>query len=296
MPSSGRSGQKPRITLLTPRQVQERLHQCQLVEVASLRRRQALVIAGAFRLDPCLLEGGDRYYPHYSNPEDARLQPLPKLRKTLARFGLQADKPVILYGAGWAFPMGVARVAWALLAAGMEEVAWLDGGLPAWLQAGLPLGPQSQPEAASDFGKARDCWNQFIATEPPADGLLVDLRARSEFCGKRSDRYPFFSSWGHIPGATWGHNWTRLLEPNRHRLKALESIGQHWEGLGIRPDRSLVFYCGTGWRSSLACSVAHMLKFPEVRNYDGGIYDWVSRGGLTVSPTTGAQIRPPKPL
>jgi len=296
MSSVGRSGQSSRIRLLTALEVQARLHQCPLIEVASLRRRERLVIPGAFRLDPCQLEGVERYYPHYNKPEDARLQPLPQLRKTLAQCGLQAHRPVILYGAGWAFPMGVARVAWALLAAGMRDIAWLDGGLPAWLEAGLPLGPQRQPETVVDFGQLPDNWEEFIVTAPAGDSLLVDLRAHSEFCGERVDRYPFFRSRGHIPGALWGRNWTHLLEPGGHRLKSLETIRRDWESLGIGPDRPVVFYCGTGWRSSLACSVAHLLNFSDVRNYDGGIYDWVSRGGVTVVPSTGAQMRPPKPL
>ena len=118
-----------------------------------------------------------------------------------------------------------------------------------------------------------------VGSQPPTISKAnpVDVRSRAEWSGQRQDRYTFFRSCGHLPGALWLGDWTELVTPQR-RLRDRQELRRAWERLGLTPDLDLVFYCGTGWRSSLACCVALWLGYPRVRNYDGGVYDWVSRG------------------
>lgn len=265
----------------------------QWIEVASARRNAPLGYPGAWRLDPSSLEGVATYFPHYHSAGDARLLEPQLLRQRLGQLGISAQSPVRLYGAGWNFPVGTARVAWALLAAGVEDVDCLDGGI-----AGLSgLGPLRSAPASLPFGCYRDCWWKKVARAEDClrPGVtLVDIRSYPEYSGQKSDTYPFFRSTGHLPGALWGGNWTSMLGPDRRRFLALETVRKRWQRRGISADCDLIFYCGTGWRSSLACWLARRLGFPRVRNYDGGVYDWLESGGALER--TGAQIRPPKPL
>ena len=60
---------------------------------------------------------------------------------------------------GVADPIVAARLIWALALAGVEDVAWLDGGLSAWHALGLPTVPALVPPTpAADFLEGRcDC-------------------------------------------------------------------------------------------------------------------------------------------
>ena len=45
---------------------------------------------------------------------------------------------------------------------------------------------------------------------------------------------------------------------------------------GIRPDRQTIFYCGTGWRASLAFFYAWLMGWERIAVYDGGWLEWSS--------------------
>jgi thiosulfate/3-mercaptopyruvate sulfurtransferase len=256
-----------------------------LLEVSSGRNKQG--IPGAIQIHPCYVESGwsrAHYFPRYHCASDARLLPLLKLRQALGQLGLCHRDPVLVYGVGSLHPMGLARVTWAMLAAGMENVTWLNGGLVAWLAAGGRLAPHRAVAAAVDFGDPPDVYGQRVTHQlDGGSGTLVDLRSRAEYLGTKCDRYSFFHSCGHVPGAIWGGDWTRLVEGRCRSLKPLAWVGQDWRRRGISPDSEVIFYCGTGWRSSLACLMARRLGYAGVRNYDGGIFAG-SLEGLTLIP------------
>ena len=42
----------------------------------------------------------------------------------------------------------------------------------------------------------------------------------------------------------------------------------------IRPDQQTVFYCGTGWRASLACFDAWLMNWQRIGVYDGRWCEW----------------------
>ncbi|MFM7783981.1 MAG: rhodanese-like domain-containing protein, partial [Gammaproteobacteria bacterium] len=46
---------------------------------------------------------------------------------------------------------------------------------------------------------------------------------------------------------------------------------------GSPTPRELVFSCGGGWRSSLACLYAAWLGIPHFRNHSGGWSEWSTR-------------------
>ncbi|TAE33766.1 MAG: hypothetical protein EAZ92_00355, partial [Candidatus Kapaibacterium sp.] len=47
---------------------------------------------------------------------------------------------------------------------------------------------------------------------------------------------------------------------------------------GIHPDLHLAFYCGTGWRASLAFFFAWLMGWERIAVFDGGWLEW-SQGG-----------------
>ena len=112
------------------------------------------------------------------------------------------------------------------------------------------------------------------------DGILVSIRTRAEFVGATSG-YSYIAARGEIPGARWGragddgdvdsmsHYHDRL-----GRMKAAAEIASMWQAAGIVPDQRTVFYCGTGWRASLAFFYAWLMGWQHIAVFDGGWCEW----------------------
>ena len=117
------------------------------------------------------------------------------------------------------------------------------------------------------------------------DGILADVRSRDEFVGKRHD-YDYFDTLGRIPGARWAH-WGPSTYVGgdfvdaRGCLRPMREIEELWRRSGItqaaaEQPAGIIFYCGSGWRSSFAWFLATLIFGPEgkVANYDGGWLEW----------------------
>jgi len=259
-----------------------------------------LHVPGAIQVHPSYLEAGTdvaRYYPFYDCPADGNLLPDRELQRAVARLGITPDSTVVVYGSEPDGAMAAARLCWGLLYAGVKRVRMLDGGIDAWLAAGGATA--SRIERASDVGRNDDRvaepgspWRvrpELLATTsevralPGANARLVDVRKRGEWDGTLKDYYTFFSEAGHIPHAILQGDWTNLLDPATRKLgPQLAAVARRWRADGILDagveagTTTLVFYCGTGWRSSLAFLAARLLGL-RAKNYEDGFYGW-SRG------------------
>ena len=110
-----------------------------------------------------------------------------------------------------------------------------------------------------------------------APGTMMDIRKYSEHAGQFVDNYTFFKESGHIPGSVWPGNWDDLIDMETEKLKNLDEIEEHWKSLGVlKENEPLVFYCGTGWRSTIGFFAAHLLGI-EAKNYDDSFYGWTEK-------------------
>ena len=237
-------------------------------------------IPGAGYLDTAQFERG----PLWNKIPDAELERL------LLAHGIRHDVTVILYGRN---TLAAARVAHLLLYAGVTDVRLLDGGLAAWHQAGLAL-EHGQPRpcpAADDFGAALPARPDYLADMRQvrgllarADGALVSIRTWNEYIGETSG-YSYIDARGDIPGALWGRagiegdvNSMAAFHRADGCMKPAKDIRAMWHGAGIHAGRPTVFYCGTGWRASLAFFYAWLMNWERIAVYDGGWCEW-SRDG-----------------
>lgn len=212
------------------------------------------------------------------------LQTPDAIAAALARLGIARATPVVVYG-DWA--LAAARGWWILRHAGVEDVRFLDGGLAAWVAAGGDVATRPRaPGPPRPFGAtiparpellADTAFVQAVVDDPRADTLLVDVRSRAEFVGADSG-YRSLEAKGRIPGAVWagdagGGPGSDYLRADGS-LRSAAEIAALWTPLGITPDRPVVFTCGGGWRSSLACLYADLLGFSRARNHADGWFAW----------------------
>lgn len=241
-------------------------------------------IPGAIAIDPGYVEHGadtSRYFPNYTQSSDAHVMNADRLRDALAKLGITGDKTVIVYGNGKIIPMIAARVAWALMYAGVEDVRIMNGGFPAWVEAGYPIASiPAKPVPTSDFGSKFPVHREYLATTDyvrrisagrSGHSVIVDCRKLEEYQGE-TNSYPFFHRKGHIPKAIWTGGYFSMTNPD-NTFRSYTEVRENWRKRGITPDSEPVFYCGTGWRSSVGFFEAYLMGY-ATKNYDGGFYDW----------------------
>ncbi len=233
-------------------------------------------LPGAGYLDTNWLEQA----PSWNKVADAALLRL------LLENGITHDCCVVLYGRNM---LAAARVAHLLLYAGVRDVRLLDGGFRAWQAAGLPLqrgAPRTALPVAS-FGRAFPAHPEYLIDTAGAkrvlqaeDGALVSIRSHAEYCGLTSG-YSYIAARGEIPGARWGRagadgdiNSMSAFQHADGRMKPAHEISHFWLAAGIHPARHNAFYCGTGWRASLAFFYAWVMGWERISVYDGGWHEW----------------------
>ncbi len=226
--------------------------------------------------------------------------PLAELLPLLRQAGIGPDSSVILYARNM---LAAARVAHILLTVGVQDVRLLDGGLAAWCDAGHALCRASEPDRVAPVD-ATTHVEMLAPAQPPARfaarpdyligtaqarallqgpaAALVSIRSRAEFMGETSG-YRYIAARGEIAGALWGHagadgdvNSMCNFQEDDGRMKPAAEIASLWAGAGIQPQMQIAFYCGTGWRASLAFFYAWLMGWPRISVYDGGWFEWSS--------------------
>ncbi len=206
------------------------------------------------------------------------------LRSVLTAHGIRRDTTVILYSRN---PLAAARVAHILLYAGVQDVRLLDGGWRVWRRANLPVASVDAIPVTPihDFGLAIPAQPQLMLSLQQTQALLnrqdasvVSIRSWAEFAGATSG-YRYIAACGEIPGARWGRagngkdGMEVFLNPDG-TLHCTSHIATLWEEWNIMADQHIAFYCGTGWRASLAFICARAMGWANIAVYDGGWYEW----------------------
>lgn len=227
-------------------------------------------LPGAFHLDTERLETG---FPRWA------LRTLPELQKSIGELGIAPEDTVVVYGAR---SIAAARAWWALMYAGVRDVRYLDGGLTAWQSAGLPV--ETRPNVPITRAFAAEPRTDFlISTEELGRRLdepglqLADTRGWAEFHGLTSG-YDYAAFAGRIPraiGAGNADDSAEIYQDASGKLLDPQKVLSRWRENGLDPaTHEVVFYCGTGWRSSLAFLYAYALGLPKIRNYSDGWLGW----------------------
>jgi thiosulfate/3-mercaptopyruvate sulfurtransferase len=57
-------------------------------------------------------------------------------------------------------------------------------------------------------------------------------------------------------------------------MRPADEIRALWQACGIHAGQQAAFYCGTGWRASLAFFYAWLMDWKRISVYDGGWCEW----------------------
>lgn len=228
-------------------------------------------IAGAFHMNTDEIE----------EPENWNIRTPEEVRDAFLKYGVTKDTTLIVYATDNKATSGAARVAFAALWLGVENVKMIDGGLSAWKLAGYEVTSDATPDAksATEFGAGVPAHPEYIldinqVKEKLKDNnfRLVSIRALEEFKGEISG-YSYIEGVGEPKGAVWGEDEFSYYNEDGTiiDLASAESI---WAKSKIGKENEISFYCGTGWRAAVPWLIAYENGWTNVTMYDGGWFVW----------------------
>lgn len=250
-------------------------------------------IPGAVHVDIASIEGEP--YWNIKTPEE--------VEQAMLDLGITKDKTVILYGADVS---GTARVAYAYLWSGVENVKVVNGGLNAWTNAKFELETTANAATpATDFGAKVPVHPEYwTSIEDAAKKLnedpnfrLVSIRSYKEFIGETSG-YSYIDKAGEPKGAVWGKAGSDPYHMEDYTNEdgtyiTMDEMKELWKDLEFTLDNHLAFYCGTGWRATIPFLVMYESGYTNMSLYDGGWYQWQMNNDLPVQigdPTKGEVV------
>jgi len=212
-----------------------------------------------------------------------------ELEALLRAAGIDDDTLIVLYGdnnnwfAAWAY--------WQLRYHGIDNVRLLDGGRKKVEASGLPLttdAPAQSPGTIQLKGSPREelraYRDQVLSAIGQGSRAFVDVRSPEEFRGELAApaHLPQEAAQrkGHIPGAA-NVPWSSAVAEDG-TFKPAAELAELYSAKGLAPEQDIVAYCRIGERSSHTWFVLHeLLRYPNVRNYDGS---WTEYGSLVGAP------------
>jgi thiosulfate/3-mercaptopyruvate sulfurtransferase len=230
------------------------------------------------------IPGARHFDPYFVNCDDTDPAPLASFTRMWANMlgwrGVKATDTIVFYGAFT--DMCAARAFWFAEYLGVDNVHVLDGGMKAWTGAGLSIEKESRPPPSAKFlldavPERVATYADVLAAMDDPESLILDNRSRAEFTG--DDRRAKHG--GAIPRAVHC-DWEELYDHDTGRMKAPAALRTILEARGATPDRKIIVYCNTGYRSAHAYLAMRLLGYPQVRNYVGSWQEWGNREGMPI--------------
>jgi thiosulfate/3-mercaptopyruvate sulfurtransferase len=175
---------------------------------------------------------------------------------------------------------GSPRGWWMMRLFGHDQVAVLDGGLPAWVKENRPVESGEAPAPAParfvpDFRAAMLAGIGDVK-RIVADGsaLILDARAKGRFDGSAPEPRAGLPA-GHMPGAA-NVPVSEMAGPDG-RAKDPATLRAIFAAAGATGGRPVVTSCGSGVTACVLAFGMVRAGLPEPAVYDGSWTEWASR-------------------
>jgi len=188
------------------------------------------------------------------------------------KLGIHQDSAIVVYDNVniYASP----RAWWMFRAMGHDNVAVLDGGLPAWISAGYETASSLDPKPVNrgDF-LSNPQPDSFIDSSYVLKAIhnpqltIFDARANGRFVGTEPEPRPNMKR-GHIPNSV-NMPFASVLENGKMKEKSvLQNMFEKYK------DNQKVFYCGTGVTACILALAADQAGDKNFSVYDGSWAEW----------------------
>lgn len=222
-------------------------------------------IPGALRFDfDDVLCDHDTSLPH--------MMPSPEFFESeMQKYGVNHDSAIVVYDKVGIYSSP--RAWWMFKAMGHEQVAVLDGGLPAWIGAGYETTPTlTTPKRRGDFA-SKPQGGLIVDSETVLHALtdsavsVVDARSAGRFKGQEPEPRAGLRG-GHMPGAVNIPYTDVLADGKMSAPSALQKIFEQYK------DRKMIFSCGSGVTACVVALAAEQAGYKDLAIYDGSWSEW----------------------
>lgn len=203
---------------------------------------------------------------------DGRLAPPAQLAAAFAAAGLGDHITPILYD--HQDGRNAAMAAWTLEYLGRNDVHIMNLRYEAWQAQGREVLYRPVPASAKTFTPRLNASVRATLADAasPAPAKLLDTRSPAEFNGAAEmDHRP-----GHIPGAI-NLEHSAMAAADDRLLIDPDLLRQRLADCGITPADSVIAYCRSGVRASLAYIAMRQAGY-AVQLYDGSYAEWMDSG------------------
>lgn len=270
-------------TMVSPAWLAARLGKVKVLDVrASASAFAALHVPNAahFPEQPLRVQHGDRTL-FLAEPQE--------IGKRLAAAGISDGDEVVIYADEK--PQDATLVALALLHAGHQRLAILEGGLLRWAAEQRPMVAGAASPTAAQYQVAASREPFVIGAEELHQQLshglkVLDVRSAPFFRGEKSTE----ARPGHIPGALnrdYTLDFARTAQSHSWRDRA--ELVAAYQALGLSADDPIAVSCRTGHQASTSYFLLrYLLGYRNVRWYNGSWTDWAERKELPAALGTGS--------
>lgn len=200
------------------------------------------------------------------------MMPTPEFfTEKMQALGINKDSVIVAYDRVNIFSS--ARVWWMFRAMGHDQVAVLDGGLPAWTQAGYETSSTlTKPTQRGNFASSPRP-GLFVDSQTVTHALtnsaftVMDARSAGRFNGQEPEPREGLRG-GHMPGAVNLH-YANVLEDGK--MKSSVSLRAMFDQY---KQQKMIFSCGSGVTACILALAATQAGNENLAVYDGSWSEW----------------------
>jgi thiosulfate/3-mercaptopyruvate sulfurtransferase len=202
----------------------------------------------------------------------------------MQKLGIHKNSAIVVYD--YVGVYSSPRAWWMFRAMGHDQVAVLDGGLPAWKKAGHPCGTVAEIAANTrgDFishpqaGMFVNSAQVLTALSEPAFSV-VDARSEGRFKGQEPEPRAGLRG-GHMPNAVNIPFADLVVDGFILPPESLKSIFEK----KVNKNQQLIFSCGSGVTACVDALAAELAGYSKLTIFDGSWSEWgLPNSGLPVT-------------